>query len=108
MTTIYRRNSACRYLASVIVFGLISQIKAQNESGTQIAVSVDAGEGLVYLLVIIFFSINFCTPVVRFVYVNYLAGMVERAAKEVAKAKKKLSERVSDAGRKVSQSVRAA
>ncbi len=79
-----------------------------SESGTQIAISIDAGTGLVYLLLVIFFTVNFCTPIARYIYVNYLASMVEKAAKEVAKAQKKFSERLSDAGRKVSQSVRSA
>ncbi len=95
-----------------IIFGLFlclnlfGSIEAQKQSGTIITVSVDAGEGLIYLLLIIFFAVNFLTPVFRYVYVVYMANLVEKAAKEAVKQHKKMTERMSDAGRKVSQSVR--
>ena len=78
----------------------------EGQSGTQINVGVDAGENLIYLLLIIFFLTNFCTPVLRFLYVNYLESMVEKGMVAAARAQKKLSDRISDAGRKVSQSIR--
>jgi hypothetical protein len=75
--------------------------------GTEITVSVDMGEGLIYFLVILFFGLNFCTPVVWFVYVRYLSAIVDRASKEVAKASKRFTERMSDTGRRTAQSIRA-
>ncbi len=88
------------------VFNLVRSEAQPKESGTLITVTVNAAEGLVYLLLIIFFGVNFCTPVIRYVYVSYLANLVEQAQKEAMRQTKKMSERMSDAGRKVSQSVR--
>ncbi len=80
--------------------------KVNAQSGTQIAITVDAGPGLIYLLLVIFFAVNFCTPVVRYIYIMHLQSVVENAAKEIKKASHKFSERMSDAGRRTSQSIR--
>jgi hypothetical protein len=97
-------------LLSLLIFSFITDVvlseEQPQESGTLITVTVNAAEGLVYLLLIIFFGVNFCTPVIRYIYVSYLANLVEQAQKEAMRQTKKMSERMSDAGRKVSQSVR--
>lgn len=77
-----------------------------NAQQSAIEVSVDLGEGLVYFLVIFFFGLTFCTPIVRWLYVNYLSLWVEKAGKEVNKASKRFTERMSDASRRVTQSIR--
>eukprot|EP01039_Chlorochromonas_danica_P006888 gene6891-7612_t len=64
------------------------------------------GKGLVYFLLIFFFSLYYATPIVRYVYVTYLTDMIAKAQQEAAKAQKRLTEKLSDAGRKVSQSIR--
>lgn len=92
---------------STILLLLFSVLSCSNaQSGTQISVGVDMGENLIYLLLIIFFMANLCTPVARFLYVNYLESMVEKGITAAARAQKKLSDRLSDAQRKVSQSIR--
>lgn len=78
----------------------------QAQSGTQISVSVNTGTGLVYLLLVVFFLVNFLTPVARWIYVNYLETVMDKAQKDLARMQKKFSERLSDAQRKVSQSLR--
>jgi len=86
-----------------LLCGLLASVSAQQSS---IQVSVDLGEGLVYFLVIFFFGLTFCTPIVRWLYVNYLSIWVEKAGKEVNKASKRFTERMSDASRRVTQSIR--
>lgn len=90
----------------IVVILLASFICIEAQSGTQITVGVDAGENLIYLLLVIFFVTNFCTPVARYLYVNYFETMVEKGMVAAAKAQKKFSDRLSDAQRKVSQSIR--
>lgn len=72
----------------------------------QITFEINAGEGLVYLLILIFFIINVATPIIRFVYIKYITYIVERANNELSKVSKKFSEKITDVSRKVSQSVR--
>lgn len=67
---------------------------------------IDTGVGLIYLLLIIFFSVNFCTPVLNWIYENYLERLVDSAQKQVSKISKRISDRISDVGRKASQSIR--
>lgn len=74
--------------------------------GTVVEVTVDFGDGLIYFLVLLFFSLSFCTPIVRWIYVNYLSLWVEKASKEVSKASKRFTERMSDTSRRVAQSIR--
>jgi hypothetical protein len=102
------QNDFLRYGFLCVLICLVLPVKvlSQAQSGTIITVSIDAGEGLIYLLLVIFFAVNFCTPVIRYVYVSYLANLVEKAQQQAVKASKKMTERMSDAGRKVSQSVR--
>ena len=67
---------------------------------------IDTGVGLIYLLLIVFLTVNFCTPVVNWIYINYLERLVESANKQMSKISKRISDRLSDVGRKASQSVR--
>jgi hypothetical protein len=100
--SIFRRLLCTVYLLlSVFKLG-----KAVSQSGTIINVEVDAGEGLIYLLCALFFTVNFCTPVLRYIYVIYCVKLVEKAVEEAEKAQRRMIDRLSDAGRKVSQSVR--
>lgn len=88
---------ACYYVL------LLSVVQAQEST---IVFTVDTGDGLVYFLLILVFAIVFFTPVMRWVYVKYLASIVEKASQQVSKASKRFSDRMSDVSRKVSQSVR--
>ena len=90
----------------IVLLVLFALVNVYAQSGTQISVGVDMGENLIYLLLIIFFAANLCTPVMRFVYVSYLESVVEQGLVAAARAQKKLSERISDAQRKISQSIR--
>lgn len=82
---------------------LISQVHGQ---GTTIEVTVDLEDGLVYFLIIFFFGFSYGVPIVRWLYVNLLSKWVEKAAKEMNKAQKRFTERMSDASRRVTQSIR--
>lgn len=90
-------------LSFILFLCIIKSIKSQE---TVIVVQVNTGVGLVYFIIVLFFSLNYCTPVVIWVYVNYLSIWVQKASKEAVKFRKRMSERISDAGRRVNQSIR--
>lgn len=90
---------------SIVILTAVCALAAAQQSS--IEVSVNLGEGLVYFLVILFFGLTFCTPIIRWLYVNYLSIWVEKAGKEASKASKRFTERMSDASRRVTQSIRA-
>lgn len=96
-----------RITSLFVLFLLLSnkffQVSAQQST---ITFSVDLGAGLIYFLVIFFFVLNFGTPIARWIYLNYLSKLVEKASKEISKMSKRFSERLSDAGRRVNQSIR--
>lgn len=74
--------------------------------GTEITVTVDGGDGLVYLLLIFMFGIVFLTPVIRFIYLRFVDRWVQGAKREIARASKLMSNRLSDLGRRTAQSIR--
>ena len=98
-------NSMMGKLLLMYFILIFSHNKVCAQSST-LTVSVDMGEGLIYFLVIFFFGLNFGTPVVRWLYVNYFSRWVEKASKEISKASKRFTERMSDASRRVTQSIR--
>jgi hypothetical protein len=81
---------------------LLALVNAQ----TQIKFSIDTGPGLIYFLLILFFILNVVTPVMQWLYTFYLSKAADYAGKEMKKFSKKMSDRMSDAGRKVSQRIR--
>lgn len=85
---------------------LASLLDLAHAQQSTIVFEINTGEGLVYFLLIFFFIFYFCTPVFRYIYVNYLTDLMERAQQQAVKAQKRLTEKLSDAGRKVSQSIR--
>lgn len=89
-----------------ILLSLLSLAIAEIEQEETIEFAIDVEEGLIYLLLITFFAVSYGTPIVRWIYLNYIAKFVKRATKEFQKVSKRFSDRMSDAGRKVSQSIR--
>ena len=82
----------------VLFVTLIQQACAQEEPP-------EASFPITFLL-LLFFLLNYVTPIMRWFYSNYLEELVEKATKEMEKASKRMSDRVSDASRKASQSIR--
>lgn len=91
------------FLLFLILSDLLPYVYAQEQT---IVFSIDAGEGLIYLLLIIFFTVNFCTPVGRYIYTNYFEELVAKAQKHAEKVKKRLTEQMGDVSRRTMQSVR--
>lgn len=103
----FAQRTSRSIMNTLVAFLLIIVVQSVHSQGTEIEVTVDFEDGLIYFLVILFFGINFCTPIFRWVYVNFLAVIVERASKEVTKASRRFTERMSDAARRTAQSIRA-
>jgi hypothetical protein len=66
-----------------------------------------AGISIEYVLLIVFIAILFGIPPLRWLYRSYVKAMLQIAGDKVTEYKKQISERISDAGRKVSQRMRA-
>ena len=90
----------------VVAAGFSTILTLTHAQQSSIVFSIDAGAGLIYLLLVLFFLINFLTPVLKWIYLNYLERLVDSANKQVAKISKRISDRLSDVGRKASQSIR--
>ena len=56
----------------------------------------------VYVLLVVFVSVIFGIPPLRWVYRAYIKRILNIAGEKVDEYRKKISERISDAGRKVS------
>mgnify|MGYP003387099871 CR=1 len=60
----------------------------------------------VYLLLIALLSVIFGLPPLRWIYRSYVKQLVEVAGEKVTEYKKQMSERLSDAGKKLSHKMR--
>ena len=60
----------------------------------------------VYLLLIACLSVIFGVPPLRWVYRTYIKNLLEVAGEKVTEYKKQMSERISDAGKKLSHKMR--
>jgi len=65
-----------------------------------------SGENLVYLLLIVFFSVNFFTPVLYWLLRNYVQKWLDKAQDRLMEIQQRISERMGDASRKFSDKVR--
>ena len=86
----------------LLLLGFVSSCRAQFSTN----INFDPDDGLVYALLLIFFLVNFCTPVFKWVYLNLIRKYVEKANEELKKVSKRLSDRISDAGRQASERIR--
>ncbi len=91
-------------ILSLIFFQFLTLLS--RVEGFEIVFSIDNGEGLIYFLLILFFSLYICTPVMAWLYHYYISKLAKKAGKELAKVSRRMSDKLSDAGRKVSQSIR--
>jgi len=64
------------------------------------------GDNLVYLLLIVFFSINFFTPVLYWLLRNYVQKWLDKAQDRLVEIQQRVTERLGDASRKFSDKVR--
>jgi hypothetical protein len=99
----FEKMKAVMLLQALVLFVLGVSSNAQS---TTIQFSIDTGPGLIYFLMILFFILNVVTPIMQWLYVFYLSKAADYAGKEMQKISKKMSDRMSDAGRKVSQRIR--
>ena len=66
----------------------------------------DSEDNIVYLLLVVFFAINFMTPVIYWFVRNYIQKWLDKAQDKILEIQQRITERLSDAGRKFSEKVR--
>ena len=92
---------------SIYFFLLLLLLLAQEcLAQDNVSFEVNVTTGLIYFLLVLIFTINFGTPIMVWIYVQYLEVYVEKVTAEVDKAQKRISDRISDAGRKISEQMR--
>lgn len=77
--------------------------------GTVFEASIDpssGGTGQVYFLMFFFFMLAILAPVGKYVYTFYIDRLVQKATKQLEEVAQRLSDRVSDAGRKISEEMK--
>jgi hypothetical protein len=96
-----------KLLLALVACILSLEVEAQGFEAYFEDAGVDASEeNSVFLLLIIFFAINFVTPFLTFLYRNYVTRIVDHANTRLSEIQQSISERISDAGRKLSDKVR--
>ena len=97
-----------RLIIWVLAACLLSiRVEAQGFSAYFEDAGVDASEeNSVFLLLIVFFVVNFFTPILSFMFRTYVVRFVDKANERLSEIQQRISERISDAGRKLSDKVR--
>jgi hypothetical protein len=67
---------------------------------------IGSGENFVYMLLLIFFGVNFFTPLLYWLLRNYIQKWLDKAQYRLMEIQQRISERMSDASRKFSDKVR--
>ena len=77
--------------------------------GTVFEASIDpesGGTGQVYFLMFFFFMLTIIAPIGKYIYTFYIDRLVQKATKQFEEVAQRLSDRVSDAGRKISEEMK--
>ncbi len=89
-----------------IYFSLLLLLAQECLAQDNVSFEINVTTGLVYFLLVVIFMLNFGTPILVWIYVQYLETYVEKVTAEVEKAQKRISDRISDAGRRISEQMR--
>ena len=92
-------------LSYLLLSNVLHHVCAQKET-LVFSIDTEPEGGLIFMLLVLVFLVNTFTPIGKWIYINYLEVMVEAASKQLEKVSKRLSEKLSDAQRMASQSVR--
>ena len=93
------------FLLSVLVLAWCQIVEAQTDYFDGIGID-DSEDNIVYLLLVVFFGINFITPVLYWFLRNYVQKWLDKAQDKLAEIQQRITERISDAGRKFSDKMR--
>lgn len=98
-------------LISILIISIIPKTLADApaEPGSitfEFYIDTVSSTGLLFLFLVVFASFNLVWPFIRYIYVFYVDRWVTKAKKQMDEVAARLSERISDAGRKVSEQVR--
>ena len=94
-------------MSPLLVLGLLLVLLSDVVEGQiMFVINTDPASGLIYFLLVLFFLYSFAVPIVKFLYVFYIERLVMKASKKFSEVTQRLSERLSDAGRKISEQAR--
>ena len=94
-------------LNPLVVLGLMLLLFSDMVEGQiMFIINTDPASGLIYFLLVFFFAYSFAVPIIKFLYVFYIERLVMKASKKFSEVSQRLSERLSDAGRKISEQAR--
>ncbi len=92
-------------LLAVLVLTWSQVAQAQTTYFDEIGID-DSEDNIVYLLLVVFFGINFVTPILYWFIRNYIQKWMDKAQDKIMEIQTRITERISDAGRKFSDKVR--
>jgi hypothetical protein len=89
-------------LASLLVILCASVVQGQGPSTPTMDTSGDDDSGVVYIMLFLLMMLNVFTPVIACLYQRYGRELMHKAQAEIDRVTSRISDRLSDAGRKVS------
>lgn len=90
------------YGLSLIVLLFASFVQCQGPSAPTLSTAGDDDTGVVYIMLFLLMMLNIFTPVIACLYQRYGRELMHKAQAEIDRVTSRISDRLSDAGRKVS------
>lgn len=101
----HQHNAAALLLVLLILAITPTLVISQTDYFDGLAID-DSEDNIVYLLLVVFFGINFITPVAYWFIRNYIQKWMDKAQDKILEIQQRITERISDAGRKFSDKMR--
>ena len=89
-----------------LLFLLVAAVWGQGPTMPTLHTGPADDSGVVYIMLLMLMVINTLTPILSCLYQRYGREMVHKAQAEFGRVTSRISDRLSDAGRKVSQQMR--
>ena len=82
-------------------------VHGQGPSEPTMATGGDDDTGIVYIMLFVLMMVNSMTPIMACIYQRYGRELIHKAQAEIDRVTSRISDRMSDAGRKLSNQMRA-
>lgn len=93
-------------ISAVICSYLITISLAQGPSEPTLETGPDDDSGVVYIMLFLLMMLNTVTPIMACLYQRYGRELIHKAQSEIDRVTSRISDRLSDAGRKMTNQMR--
>lgn len=102
----YLETAAAYYLLLSVLPSTLPVVQCQGPSEPTMETGGEDDTGVVYVMLFLLMMLNVFTPVMACLYQRYGRELIHKAQAEIDRVTSRISDRLSDAGRKISAQMR--